>query len=164
MWLLPEQLGSIKYVFDIGAEDANGLNTEYYQSIVLDVKLTQKWTYVLQSHYRHIEDGAPNGGDDNFYSVVNRLAYEINEKAIVGVRYEWFDDTNGTAVFPNSPGAGMWHGLSFGGTYKYCPNVWMRPQIRWDWFDADQGVGPGPWGNATARSRFIASFSLFTFF
>ena len=86
----------------------------------------------------------------------------MNEKTIVGVRYEWFDDTNGTAIFPPSinPGPGVWHELAFGGTYKYCPNLWLRPQIRWDWFDADPGVGPGPWGDGTERSRFIASFSV----
>ena len=103
------------------------------------------------------------GGDDSFYSVVNRLAYEVNDKAIIGVRYEWFDDTNGTAVFP-SPGPRIYHGLAVGGTYKWCPNIWLRPQVRWDWFDADSGVAPGPWGDNTYRDRFIASFSLFTFF
>lgn len=163
-WRFCDGKSSLKYVFDIGAEDDAGRNQEYYQSVVFDWKIRERWTYVFQSHYRHIQNGAPGGGDDHFYSVVNRLAYEINEKWIVGVRYEWFDDTNGTAVFPNSPGPGIWHELAFGGTYKWSPNVWLRPQIRWDWFDADPGVGPGPWGDNLYRSRFIAAFSLFTFF
>ena len=165
-WQLRDGKSSIKYVFDIGAEDDDAEQDQFFQSIVVDLKLTEKWTYVFQSHYRNVQNSLTGGGDDNFYSVVNRLAYNVNEKTIVGVRYEWFDDTNGTAIFPPSinPGPGIWHGLSFGGTYKYCPNLWLRPQIRWDWLDADPGVGPGPWGDGTERSRFISSFSVFTFF
>jgi len=162
-WTLRDGESWFKYVFDIGAEDDAGQEVEYYQSIVLDLRLRGGWNYVFQSHYRHVQDSLVEGGDDNYYSVVNRLAYKVSEKWIAGVRYEWFDDANGTAVFP-APGPGIWNGLSFGGTYKHCPNIWLRPQIRWDWFDAAPGVGSGPWGDSTERSRFMAAFSLFTFF
>ncbi len=162
-WRFRDGESWVEYVFDVGAEDDAGVNQQYLQSIVLKWKLREQLTYVLQSHYGHVENAVPGGGGDDFYSVVNRLAYEINEKWIVGAQYEWFDDTNGTRVWP-SPGPGVWHELAFGANYKYCPNIWLRPQIRWDRFEADPGVGPGPWGDSTKRNRFIASLSLFTFF
>ena len=165
IWRLADHRSSLKYVFDIGAEDDAGANDQYFQSIVADLKLTKKWSYVFQSHYRHVQGALDGGGDDNFYSVVNRLACTINEKTIVGVRYEWFDDANGTAIFPPpiNPGPGVWHGLALGGTYKYSPNLWLRPQIRWDWFDADAGVGPGTlgqWNREEPLHRLLLSVQL----
>ena len=62
-----------------------------------------------------------------------------------------------------APGPGVWNAVAAGGTYKICPNLWLRPELRWDWFDADAGVGPGPFKDGTERSQFLASFSVFTF-
>jgi hypothetical protein len=80
----------------------------------------------------------------------------------VGVRYELFDDDDGARVAP-APGSGVWHAVSVGGTYKICPNLWLRPEFRWDRFNADSGVGPGPFKNGTERDQFLASFSVFLF-
>ncbi len=58
---LPDGKSSFKYVFDIGAEDDAGQETEYYQSIVLDLKLCGGWNYVFQSHYRHVQNSLVGG-------------------------------------------------------------------------------------------------------
>lgn len=90
------------------------------------------------------------------------IGYQFNDQLHGGVRYEWFNDDDGTRVIP-TPGSGAWNAITTGGTYKVTPKLWLRPELRWDWFDADSGVGPGPFKNGTKRDQFLASFSVFMF-
>jgi hypothetical protein len=72
------------------------------------------------------------------------------------LRSEWFDDINGAAVMP-TPGPGVYHDITLGLNYKPRERLIIRPEIRWDWYEADTGVGPGPFGNGTRRSQFMAA-------
>ena len=162
-WVNAERDTMLMYVFDVGAEDNAGNNNQYIHSIVFEKKFCDGWAYILHSDYGFINNGATAGGDATWYSVINVLGYQFNEKLNAGVRYEWFDDKDGVRVAP-APGSGVWNGLAVGGTYKFTPQVWLRPELRWDWFDADNGVGPGPFKNGTERSQFLASMGLFVFF
>jgi len=152
----------LMYNGDVGAEDDAGVNDQYIQSIVFEQKFRDRWGYIFQSDYGVVRNGAPGGGDATFYSIINMIGYQFNEKLHGGIRYELFNDVDGTRVAP-APGPGVWNAIAAGGTYKIFPKLWLRPEVRWDWFDADSGVGPGPFGNGTERSQFLASFSLFTF-
>ncbi len=152
----------LMYKGDVGAEDDAGANDQYIQSVVFEQKFCDRWAYIFQSDYGHVSNGAPGGSDATFYSIINMIGYQFTEKLHGGIRYEWFDDVDGTRVTP-APGPGVWNAVAAGGTYKICPNLWLRPELRWDWFDADAGVGPGPFKDGTERSQFLASFSVFTF-
>jgi len=152
----------LMYKGDVGAEDDAGANDQYIQSIVFEQKFCERWAYIFQSDYGYVNNGAPSGGDATFYSLINMIGYQFTEKLHGGIRYEWFDDVDGSRVAP-APGPGVWNAIATGGTYKICPNLWLRPEVRWDWFDADSGVAPGPFKNGTERSQFLASFSVFLF-
>jgi hypothetical protein len=152
----------LMYKGDVGAEDDAGANDQYIQSIVFEQKFCDRWAYIFQSDYGVVNNGAPGGGDASFYSIINMVGCQFTEKLHSGIRYELFDDVDGTRVVP-APGPGVWNAIAAGGTYKICPNLWLRPEVRWDWFGADSGVGPGPFKNGTERSQFLASFSVFMF-
>lgn len=161
-WTSCDAMTELRYTFDIGAEDDAGVQDQYIHSIVWQQRFCEKWIYAINHQFGHVSGGAPGGGDATWYSFVNHLAYEVNDKLIVGMRYEWFDDVDGTRVFP-APGAGVWNEIDFGGTYRLTETIWLRPELRWDWFDADAGVASGPFKNGTRRSQFMASLSLFVF-
>ncbi len=161
-WISEDGNTLIMYKGDVGAEDNAGINDQYIQSIVFERKFCERWAYIFQSDYGFVRNGVPGGGDANFYSIINMVGVQVNEKLHGGIRYELFDDVDGTRVVP-APGPGIWNAIAVGGTYKIHENLWLRPELRWDWFDADSGVGPGPFKNGTERSRFLASFSVFMF-
>ncbi len=162
-WLSADGNTLIMYKGDFGAEDAAGNNDQYIQSIVLEQKIGKRAAFIVQSDYGHVNNAAPGGGDATFYSIINMIGYQFTDKLHGGVRYELFDDVDGTRVVP-APGSGMWNALAVGGTYKICPNLWFRPEVRWDWFDGDTGVPSGAFGNGTENDQFLASFSVFMFF
>jgi len=112
---------SLNYVFDIGAEDDAGVNQQYLHSIVFEKNFCDKWTYLFQTDYGFVQNGAGGGQNASWYSVIQALGYAINDQWNVGVRYEWFDDVEGTRVRP-APGPGVWHETGIGGTYKLTPN------------------------------------------
>ena len=152
----------VSFVADVGAEDDAGRNDQYIQSIVFQQAFGDGWLYIFHTDYGFVQNGAPGGSHANWYSIINTIGYTFSEKFTVGARYELFDDDDGARVAP-APGSGVWHAAGIGGTYKICPNLWLRPEFRWDRFDADSGVGPGPFKNGTERDQFLASFSVFLF-
>lgn len=152
----------VSFVADAGAEDNAGQNDQYIQSIVFQQRLGENWLYIFHTDYGFVQNGAPGGTHANWYSIINTLGYTFSEKFAAGFRYELFDDDDGARVVP-APGSGKWNAFAIGGTYKVCPSFWLRPELRWDRFNADSGVGPGPFKNGTERDQFLASFSLFLF-
>lgn len=162
-WSSSDGNTELRYMFDVGREDNAGLNDQYIHAIVLQHRICDRWLYLLHNNLGWVENSAPGGGDANWYSIEQQIAYELNEKIVVGVRYEWFDDINGARVSP-TPGPGVYHLFDVGGTYRMSERVWFRPELRWDWFEAEAGAVAGPFGNGAERSQFIASFSMFVFF
>jgi hypothetical protein len=102
------------------------------------------------------QDVAPSGQTAYWYNIVQWLAFQIRSNMTVGLRYEWFDDIDGAAVTPTH-GSGVYHDVTLGLNYKPEESVVIRPEVRWDWFDGDPGVGPGPFGNGTRRNQFMAA-------
>lgn len=162
-WLSADGNTLIMYKGDFGAEDAAGNNDQYIQSIVFEQKIGEHGAFIVQSDYGHVNNAALGGGDADFYSIISLLGYQFTDKLHGGIRYELFDDVDGTRVVP-APGSGNWNAFAVGGTYKICPNLWFRPEVRWDWFDGDTGVPSGAFGNGTENNQFVASFSVFMFF
>ena len=83
----------------------------------------------------------------------------------VGARYEWWRDDDGARVFnSNGAGAGHYHDFTLTANWKPHPNVTIRPEIRWDWFD---GVGQ-PYdprgGVGTSSSMFTGGGALIVSF
>jgi len=111
--------------------------TGYSHSVVVDVTLTDRLNYVLQTDYLDydgvVTSSASLAGQpgDPFlfrrYGVNNYWFYEINDCLAAGLRFEWFNAEEG-------PGAGRsdLYGLTFGLSYQPHPNFRLRPEVRWD--------------------------------
>ena len=155
-WTSCDEKSSFSFVFDMGNEDDAGQALRYLQSIIFERELGDRWSYVFYSDFGFEQDAIAGGGTAYWYNVVQYLAYQINPCWTVGVRYEWFDDLDGFIVDP-TPGPGVFQDLTFG--LNYTPNDWLivRPEVRWDWFDARSGVGPGPFKDGTERNQFMAA-------
>lgn len=161
-WQSADGTTLIMYKGDFGAEDAAGNNDQYIQSVVFEQKIGDRTAFIVQSDYGLVTNAGPGGSDATFYSIINMLGYQFTEKLHGGIRYELFHDVDGTRVAP-APGAGVWNAVSVGGTYKICPNLWFRPEVRWDCFDGAAGVSNAAFGNGTEDDQFLASFSVFMF-
>ena len=75
------------------------------------------------------------------------LFYNFTDYLIGGLRFEWFRDNNGTRVVSGlrdgSPGVGAFQGnfwaMTWGLNYLIGSNLIIRPELRYDWFSADEG-------------------------
>lgn len=147
---------SLSFQFSLGNEADTGSETLYVQSVIFEHEIGNRSSYVLHSDFGFQQNVLPGDATAYWYNVVQKVAYELNERWTSGLRFEWFDDVDGFAVAP-TPGPGAYYGLTLGLNYSRSSNLSIRPEIRWDWFDADAGVGPGPFGDGTERSQFMAA-------
>lgn len=143
---------NLTYATSIGtfAEDNTGVLEEgYMHSIVADVTLTDKLQYVFQSDLLDSEDAAGLAVRDTF-GINNYLIYNMNEKVSVGTRIEWWqvsldsqgfygDVANPAAISSAASNLGDFDvaALTLGMNYRVCSHFTLRPEIRWDWVDAD---------------------------
>ncbi|MDH3718845.1 MAG: porin [Planctomycetota bacterium] len=162
-WTSCDDNTSFSFVFDIGKEDDAGRAIRYLHSVIFETEIHDRWSYVFYSDFGFQQDALAGGGTAYWYNIVQYVAYQINPCWTAGIRFEWFDDIDGFIVDP-TPGPGVFYDLTLGLNYKPNDNVILRPEVRWDWFDADPGVGPGPFGDGTERSQFMAAVDvIFTF-
>ncbi|MBX3427474.1 MAG: outer membrane beta-barrel protein [Pirellulales bacterium] len=158
----------LTYTFDVGAEDDAGQNAVFAQCAILEWQISKRWGYVLNSCYGSEENVAAGGATGRWYGIANYLAHSVSDKLVLGIRYDFFDDVDGTRVFPRAgfpalaPGA--YHGLTLGANYFMIPNATLRPEVRWDWFSPDGALPPGPFDNGVARSQFMAAVDLLVTF
>jgi hypothetical protein len=155
-WTSCDESTSFSFVFDIGNEDDAGKAIRYLQSIIFERELRDRWSYVVYSDFGFQQDAVAGDGTAYWYNVVQYLAYQINPCCTTGIRFEWFHDIDGFIVDP-TPGPGVYYALTLG--LNYAPNDWfvIRPEIRWDWFGAQTGVGPGPFKDGSERNQFMAA-------
>ncbi len=104
--------------------DSNG----YFHTMLLDCRVTDRLTYVLQTDYLDnalytTVIAAPIGP---VLTVNQYLLYEVNDRWAFGARFDWlrFDGTQ--REFAN---------FTFGANYRPHPNVVIRPELRYDDFD-----------------------------
>ncbi|MFO0949228.1 MAG: porin [Planctomycetota bacterium] len=164
-------------------DPGNGVNRFLY-SLVIQQGITEKLKYVLQHDYG-IQDASPGGVAGNgaaiaatphaeWYGINQYLFYDINEKFAVGVRGEWFRDDDGQrvavarAASTLSPittssgvgavpfGPGNYYALSLGANYRPMSSFTIRPELRWDWQDADANAGTTrAFSAGTKRDQFL---------
>jgi hypothetical protein len=168
VWKSSDKTASFHFVFDVGAEDEMGKNDQYKHSFVVQKTWADTVTYILHNHYGNVEANAPTlelrEQPGTWGSFVQYLLYKFNDKSGVGIRYELFDDKDGTRVFPRVgvpfPAPGIYHEIGAAVLYKPVPSLWLRVGVRWDWFDPDNpNSAPGPWDDGTRRSQFTSSVS-----
>ncbi len=126
-------------------DDSVDRNTTMY-SIVLSHDINDKLHYVFQHDFGVTEDGAGAGDDSDWYGINQYLTYDLNEKVGLGLRGEWFSDSDGR--ISGSYGAN-YYAVSAG--VNYTPIEWLkfRPEVRYDWVDSNGSGGSYDNGNET---------------
>ncbi|TWT32375.1 hypothetical protein KOR34_41380 [Posidoniimonas corsicana] len=104
---------------NLGARSGGG--SGYTHSIVADVAVTPRLTYVLQSDYVNYDDLTGTGLNDNQIGLNNYLLYALNCRWGVGARAEWWK-TDGTSYYETTLGL----------NYRPLEGFVMRPELRFD--------------------------------
>ena len=109
------------------------------------------------------ENGAPDGGQADWYGIDQYLYYTINDDWKAGLRFEWFRDEDGTRVGlsrpsnPNNPPLpGSFYSLSLGANWTPTANLIVRPEIRADWYDGSAATLP--YDDGTDSSQIMLGF------
>ncbi len=126
----------LTYIANFGDFGRRSLDDEksYAHSIILDMKLNDCWTYVIESDYLFIEEQ----GEDNV-SIVNYLFYDYSPCLSFGARVEWWKGdavtnyTFGGQIPALTGGTHSYYEATFGVNYKPCANLTLRPEVRQDW-------------------------------
>ena len=152
------------YSLDIGAADDAGDNTVMTHSGIFEWQFAKSSSYLLNASYGFEENVATGGGTGRWYGFANYLAHDVNELWTLGLRYELYDNVDGVRTLrlstfdQNAPG--VYHEITAGLNYKPRCYLTIRPEARWDWFDADAGVESGPFGDGTKRNQFLMAVDM----
>ena len=106
----------------IGLAGDMGVNGEgYNHSVVADLAIGEKWNYVFQTDYVHLNFDA--------ISVVNYLFYNVSDKFAIGGRAEWWKSN----LLTGGAGWESAYETTFGVNYKPIANLVIRPEYRYQW-------------------------------
>jgi len=177
-WTSESEKTSVAWGLIFSNEQAPGIpSTRMLSTIVFTQKLGEKWKYIFQNDYGNETNVASIGGADaKWYSFINYLLYDFNDKWSFGARYEWFTDEDGTRVaglgtidgflrgIPLTAIPARWQEATIGLNYKYNKNVLVRSELRWDWatplggntwVDPNGQAAHGPFDDFTERHQAI---------
>jgi hypothetical protein len=141
---------TLSYSFTVGPQDFNGVDDRFVYSLVLQQTLSEKWQYIMVQDLGVEGHTGLGGTQADWYSLCQYLHYTINPKLSANMRVEFFRDEDGTRVAGpgNIPGVAAWTGRGFAGTFNEltfglnwhpCPNIIVRPEIRYDWYRGARG-------------------------
>jgi hypothetical protein len=157
------------FAVTVSSEDAAGENTRTMYDLYFTRKLGDRLTYVIEHALGTEVNGVRPGQSAAWFSVVNYLLYEVNPCWSFGLRYEWFDDQDGTRVqgiggaresesprgFVFAPYPADWNELSAGLNWKPNCNVIVRSELRWDWQNPWVADHKPPFNDQRDRHQFL---------
>jgi hypothetical protein len=118
-------------------------------SWIFDLQPRERWEYVFHQWFGSQADGTASGATAYWYGIDQYLYYRINDCWRSGLRFEWFRDEDGTRVGLNRPSnpnkppfVGNFFSLTAGLNWTPSTVFTLRPEIRADWFDGNQAIGP----------------------
>jgi putative OmpL-like beta-barrel porin-2 len=186
-WISESQKTSLAFAVNTGAQDSNqppyttsGENNRFVYSLVAKQKLGKKLEYILV-HNLGIEENMPIGPtpmDAEWYGINQYLLYTLSPTLQANLRAEWMRDDDGARIAGpgNINGVRAWDGAGYAGNFyevtagllwRPCPNVMVRPEVRWDWYKGLASPKPGnalPFDNGTDDDQFlVATDIIFTF-
>jgi len=117
---------------NLGARGDDG----YSQSVVLNLSVTERLNYVLQSDYLRVA----STGEDNV-GVAQYATYSLTEKVSLGSRLEWWKGDVLTGYAPHGGTLPAFGSLSYfattiGANIRPTDSLVIRPEIRHDWSPA----------------------------
>jgi len=114
----------------------------YMNSIVLECRLSDDLTYILQHDLG--ENSNIAGGATSWYGINQYLQYQLNDFWAAGMRFEWFRDDDGARIIHPGYAAGNsgdYYEVTAGLNYRPHANVVVRPEMRYDWFEGSTANG-----------------------
>lgn len=103
----------------------------YAHAIVLTYAVNERTDLVVENTLAGI------GADNNQWYSLTGFFYDFNERWSTGARLEWFRDDDGQRVNVNDAGRGWYYEATFGLNWQPHPNLRVRPEVRWDWFNGE---------------------------
>lgn len=149
-------------------------NNVVMYDLVATCRITDRIEYVIQHDW-----GQSYGGESErflageWYGVTQYLYYEINPHWKAGARFEWFRDDDGRRVEGHGEGNATHHGefegnfyeLTLGLNWTPTDTVRFRPEVRWDWFEGeDGGLGHRPYDAGDKNDQFLLGVDLIVLF
>ncbi|MCY1287851.1 putative beta-barrel porin [compost metagenome] len=135
-------------------------------------KFDQRWSMGAELVYgRQDGDGHADtldviggpGFDGAHWWGANAVAtYQLRPDLSLSVRGEHFSDPDGFALFPTTMGRGDYNALTAGLRYDVNGHLTIRPELRYDWFDAREH--DRPYGNGRDRDRLGAMVEALFYF
>ena len=146
-------------------ENGPGDTTLLY-SIAGGTKLTDKLEYLLSYCY-----GNSDSQFAEWYGILQYLTYEINDQWSAGLRFEWFRDDDGFVVngfrggnVATGPFVGNFYAITAAINYEPMECLALRPEIRYDWFNADTAGSPNPFDAGNMNHQLLGSFDVIVTF
>lgn len=134
-------------------DDVSSKNRTMY-SLVATHHFDEKLHYIFQHDFGFQEQAAVNNQDAYWYGVNQYLFYDVNDSISVGVRAEWFRDDGDSRL--NIGASGSYFAISTGLNWSPQPWLKIRPEIRYDWVDADAQA----YDNQTESNQLLFSMDM----
>lgn len=191
-WTSPDENSSLAFAITAGDEAASvnlggggsGANVVANQIVMYSVVFSRQvnsWLqYVVQHDHGWSDVDNFSSLDSEWYGVNQYWIVQLTRCWSFGARFEWFRDDDGVRVAasgnnnsarfgqlnPASQGGfvGNFYELTAGLNYKPCSNFIVRPELRWDWFDADSSGTPQPFDDGNSDDQFIAALDAILIF
>ncbi len=126
------------------ADNAGGNERGWMHTLLFDVSLTDKLTYIFQNDILDTEDATGQTWRETF-GINQYLLHTINDCWALGARFEYWNlDARSQGYYGPAAPPGLVNtatgdydifALTLGLNYKPHANVMIRPEIRWDWVD-----------------------------
>jgi len=140
-------------------------NTVIY-SIVATWNVTDRLVYVIQNDLGQSVGGGVLAQQRmriaEWFGINQYILYQINPCWAAGARIEWFRDRDGTRVHGLGDGnlnqsrfSGDFYEITLGLNWTPHPNVIVRPEVRWDWFDSDDNHDANPYDAGQRNDQFM---------
>jgi hypothetical protein len=148
-WTAPTE--DLSIAFAITAEEQGPNIQQQIYSIVGSWDVTDRFGYVIQHDYGQ-QTNENLGQTAEWYGINQYFFYELTEAWDAGLRVEWFRDNNGTRV---GSFQGDFYEITLGANWKPCPNLTVRPECRWDWFEPDPANQFQPYDSGNSNEQFL---------
>ena len=136
-------------------------------SLIVEVRPSRRWEYVFHQWLGTQANGLASGGTALWTGIDQYLYWSASDTWKWGLRFEWFQDTDGTRVGLNRPSnpnhvplPGNYYSLTAGANWLPTGNFMMRPAIRWDFFGGPNGQSRLPYDDGTSTNQVMLGFDI----
>ncbi|MFZ5828996.1 MAG: outer membrane beta-barrel protein [Planctomycetota bacterium] len=172
-WLSPSQRTSMIYAVSSGPQDPAGIQDRFSHVFLMRQKIGERFEYIFQHDLGVEQNALPGGGSADWYGITQYFLRTINPQWTALARFEWFRDDDGVRVagpppqagiraWPGAPGfAGNFYELTIGLNWRPCPNLLLRPELRWDWYQGTpNSAGRQPFNDGQDDSQTLFATDL----